>query len=130
MAIVEQTSMKSQPIPITVSTCSIDRKSISSILNNDYSKSKHFFSFLFTIHETVSNSNEETTGLITRSYSISDTRAHSLENEKSSDTLKESKKMPTLEKENSIALSWNDVSVAGGGGREPRHSATSCMLHN
>ncbi|XP_046908196.2 LOW QUALITY PROTEIN: inositol hexakisphosphate and diphosphoinositol-pentakisphosphate kinase [Dermatophagoides farinae] len=99
MAIVEQTSMKSQPIPITVSTCSIDRK--------------------------ISNSNEETTGLITRSYSISDTRAHSLENEKSSDTLKESKKMPTLEKENSIALSWNDVSVAGGGGREPRHSATS-----
>ncbi|KAH7638699.1 inositol hexakisphosphate and diphosphoinositol-pentakisphosphate kinase-like protein [Dermatophagoides farinae] len=77
MAIVEQTSMKSQPIPITVSTCSIDRK--------------------------ISNSNEETTGLITRRI----------------------KKMPTLEKENSIALSWNDVSVAGGGGREPRHSATS-----
>ncbi|KAH9518094.1 Inositol hexakisphosphate and diphosphoinositol-pentakisphosphate kinase 2, variant 2 [Dermatophagoides farinae] len=75
MAIVEQTSMKSQPIPITVSTCSIDRKT--------WKMKNHL------IH------------------------------------LKESKKMPTLEKENSIALSWNDVSVAGGGGREPRHSATS-----
>ena len=41
-SLVETTTMKTQPIPITVSTCSIDRKSISSILNNDYSKSKHF----------------------------------------------------------------------------------------
>lgn len=39
------------------------------------------------------------------------------------------KKLPTLEKENTIALSWNDVSVAGGGGyREPRHSATNCKF--
>ncbi|XP_075677724.1 inositol hexakisphosphate and diphosphoinositol-pentakisphosphate kinase 2 isoform X4 [Dermatophagoides pteronyssinus] len=116
-SLVETTTMKTQPIPITVSTCSIDRK--------------------------ISNSSEETTAnLITRSYSISDTRAHSLENEKSSsdpnptnpnhhhnNQRKEMKKLPTLEKDNTIALSWNDVSVAGGGSgggyREPRHSATN-----